>query len=51
MDRSESYTEEGLNIHYWKSCPMLTRCQHCQEVVEVASLNQHLLCMYMQRDK
>uniref|UniRef100_A0A1B6L5S4 UVR domain-containing protein n=1 Tax=Graphocephala atropunctata TaxID=36148 RepID=A0A1B6L5S4_9HEMI len=42
LERSESFTEEGLNIHYWKSCPMLMRCQHCQEVVEVASLNQHL---------
>ncbi|KAJ9597964.1 hypothetical protein L9F63_011165, partial [Diploptera punctata] len=41
--RADSFTEEGLNIHYWRSCPMLTRCTHCKEVVEIASLSQHLL--------
>ncbi|XP_075210300.1 centrosomal protein of 104 kDa [Lycorma delicatula] len=42
LTTSESFTEEGLNIHYWKECPMLMRCHHCQEVVEIATLNQHL---------
>ncbi|KAL1115042.1 hypothetical protein AAG570_007073 [Ranatra chinensis] len=40
---SDSFTEEGLNIHYWKYCPMLTRCIHCQEVVEVSGLASHLV--------
>uniref|UniRef100_K7F8X3 Centrosomal protein of 104 kDa n=1 Tax=Pelodiscus sinensis TaxID=13735 RepID=K7F8X3_PELSI len=43
-ERDESFTEEGLDLHYWKHCPMLTRCEHCkQQVVEIASLTEHLL--------
>ncbi|XP_021918251.1 centrosomal protein of 104 kDa isoform X2 [Zootermopsis nevadensis] len=43
LSRADSFTEEGLNIHYWRSCPMLMRCTHCKQVVEIASLSQHLL--------
>ncbi|XP_014241905.1 centrosomal protein of 104 kDa [Cimex lectularius] len=39
----EHLTEEGLNIHYWKYCPLLTRCTHCQEVVECTGIHNHLL--------
>nr|XP_045590600.1 centrosomal protein of 104 kDa-like [Procambarus clarkii] len=39
----KSFTDTGLDMHYWRSCPMLTRCNHCRQVVEVASLTQHLL--------
>ncbi|XP_069805131.1 centrosomal protein of 104 kDa [Dendropsophus ebraccatus] len=42
-DRDESFTEEGLDLHYWKQCPMLKRCEHCKQVVEIASLTDHLL--------
>ncbi|XP_068270885.1 centrosomal protein of 104 kDa isoform X2 [Nyctibius grandis] len=42
-ERDESFTEEGLDLHYWKHCPMLTRCEHCRQVVEIASLTEHLL--------
>ncbi|NXT93305.1 CE104 protein, partial [Anhinga rufa] len=42
-ERDESFTEEGLDLHYWKHCPMLTRCEHCKQVVEIASLTEHLL--------
>ncbi|NWX51079.1 CE104 protein, partial [Steatornis caripensis] len=42
-ERDESFTEEGLDLHYWKHCPMLTRCKHCKQVVEIASLTEHLL--------
>lgn len=31
-ERSASFTEEGLDLHYWKSCLMLTRCSHCRQV-------------------
>ncbi|XP_042687699.1 centrosomal protein of 104 kDa isoform X4 [Centrocercus urophasianus] len=31
-ERNESFTEEGLDLHYWKRCPMLTRCEHCKQV-------------------
>ncbi|XP_042235850.1 centrosomal protein of 104 kDa-like [Homarus americanus] len=39
----KTFTDSGLDLHYWKTCPMLTRCHHCRQVVEVASLTQHLL--------
>ncbi|NXS50071.1 CE104 protein, partial [Balaeniceps rex] len=42
-ERDKSFTEEGLDRHYWKHCPMLTRCEHCKQVVEIASLTEHLL--------
>ncbi|XP_053136874.1 centrosomal protein of 104 kDa isoform X3 [Hemicordylus capensis] len=42
-ERDEAFTEEGLDLHYWKRCPMLTRCDHCKQVVEIASLTEHLL--------
>ncbi|KAK4293745.1 hypothetical protein Pmani_033580 [Petrolisthes manimaculis] len=37
------FSEAGLDVHYWRSCPLLTRCHHCRQVVEVASLTNHLL--------
>ncbi|XP_057606579.1 centrosomal protein of 104 kDa isoform X3 [Hippopotamus amphibius kiboko] len=42
-ERSEAFTEEGLDLHYWKHCLMLTRCDYCKQVVEVSSLTEHLL--------
>ncbi|KAJ8923878.1 hypothetical protein NQ315_006654, partial [Exocentrus adspersus] len=33
----------SMNSHYWRSCPMLTRCKECNQVVEVATLTEHLL--------
>ncbi|XP_053061964.1 centrosomal protein of 104 kDa isoform X1 [Acinonyx jubatus] len=42
-ERSESFTEEGLDLHYWKQCLMLTRCTCCRQVVEISSLTEHLL--------
>lgn len=34
---------ERLDMHYWKECPMLTSCGQCGQVIEVLSLNQHLV--------
>ncbi|XP_041275696.1 centrosomal protein of 104 kDa isoform X1 [Onychostruthus taczanowskii] len=42
-ERNESFTEEGLDLHYWKHCPMLTRCEHCKQMLEICSLTEHLL--------
>lgn len=42
-EHNEDFTEEGLDMHYWKSCPMLKRCTHCKQVVEVSGLTEHLL--------
>ncbi|KAE8748044.1 hypothetical protein FOCC_FOCC005239 [Frankliniella occidentalis] len=40
---SESFASgEGLNSHYWRACPLLTRCNECQQVVEIACLATHL---------
>ncbi|XP_076023200.1 centrosomal protein of 104 kDa [Genypterus blacodes] len=41
--KDESFTEDGLDLHYWKQCPMLRRCGECKQVVEIASLTEHLL--------
>ncbi|XP_059189170.1 centrosomal protein of 104 kDa [Centropristis striata] len=41
--KDESFTEDGLDLHYWKHCPMLRRCEECRQVVEIASLTEHLL--------
>ncbi|XP_056117070.1 centrosomal protein of 104 kDa isoform X1 [Rhinichthys klamathensis goyatoka] len=42
-ERDASFTEDGLDLHYWKHCPMLQRCLQCRQVVEIASLTEHLL--------
>ncbi|XP_078095289.1 centrosomal protein of 104 kDa isoform X2 [Mustelus asterias] len=42
-ERDEMFTDEGLDIHYWKHCPMLRRCEHCKQVVEIATLTEHRL--------
>ncbi|KAK7601011.1 hypothetical protein V9T40_008452 [Parthenolecanium corni] len=39
---SDILTERELNVHYWKYCPMLMRCTHCNQVIEIAALHQHL---------
>ncbi|CAL8318918.1 unnamed protein product [Merluccius merluccius] len=39
----ESFTEDKLDLHYWKHCPMLWRCEECRQVVEIAGLTDHLL--------
>ncbi|XP_068607366.1 centrosomal protein of 104 kDa [Brachionichthys hirsutus] len=41
--KDESFTEDGLDLHYWKHCPMLKRCDECRQVVEIESLTEHLL--------
>ncbi|XP_036203802.1 centrosomal protein of 104 kDa isoform X4 [Myotis myotis] len=49
-ERSAAFTEEGLDLHYWKHCLMLTRCGYCRQVVEIASLTDHLLTECDKRD-
>ncbi|EOD37519.1 hypothetical protein EMIHUDRAFT_454873 [Emiliania huxleyi CCMP1516] len=36
-------SEEALDLHFWKECPLLTSCEQCGQVVEAAGLNEHLL--------
>ncbi|TGZ59084.1 hypothetical protein CRM22_009262 [Opisthorchis felineus] len=42
-EQNDSFTEEGLDLHYWRDCPMLHRCPDCKQVVEIASTTDHLL--------
>lgn len=39
-ERSDSFTEEGLDLHYWKQCLMLTRCDYCKQVRRWARAGQ-----------
>ncbi|XP_065358170.1 centrosomal protein of 104 kDa isoform X2 [Calliphora vicina] len=39
---SQSGDQAQLDRHYWKSCPFLTKCPQCSQVLEVAALNYHL---------
>lgn len=36
---------EHLDKHYWKACPILTKCPQCSLVLEVAALCTHLIGM------
>lgn len=31
-----------LDKHFWKACPILTKCPQCSQVLEVSALNLHL---------
>jgi len=33
-EQNDEFTEEGLDVHYWKNCPVLKRCQHCRQVCQ-----------------
>jgi len=41
--KDETFNEEGLDLHFWKECPMLCQCQFCDQVIEVSTLTEHLL--------
>ena len=38
-----AFTDETLDLHYWKDCPMLISCPQCDEVIEIHTLNDHIL--------
>jgi len=42
-DQSFVENEENLDLHYWQSCPMLTSCRLCEQVIEIATLHEHIL--------
>ena len=37
-----SFTEDTLDMHYWKECPVLTSCKLCGQVVEIMCLHEHM---------
>ncbi|CAH1776232.1 unnamed protein product [Owenia fusiformis] len=42
-EKNEAFSDKGLDVHYWKVCPMLKRCANCKQVVEIAGLSDHYL--------
>jgi centrosomal protein CEP104 len=32
-----------MDLHFWKDCPLLTECPHCNQVIEIETYNTHLL--------
>ena len=42
-EHNDKFNAETLDVHFWRSCPMLSRCNHCSQVVEIAGTTTHLL--------
>ena len=40
---SEDFNQDKLDLHYWKECAMLSGCQYCGQIVEIANLVDHRL--------
>jgi centrosomal protein CEP104 len=45
-----AWDEDGLDLHYWKECPLLSPCPACAQIVEIAGLPEHLLDECEQKD-
>ncbi|CAI2384678.1 unnamed protein product [Moneuplotes crassus] len=41
--KKTGFTEQGLDLHYWEQCLMLTTCFMCEQVIEIGDFNNHLL--------
>lgn len=39
----------ALDRHYWKNCPILTKCPQCSLILEIAALNSHLISKFFKR--
>ncbi|CAO3581972.1 unnamed protein product [Absidia cylindrospora] len=42
-EQNEKFNEQTLITHYYKTCPALTNCPNCQIIVEVSTLQTHIL--------
>ncbi|KAJ8021473.1 hypothetical protein HOLleu_38689 [Holothuria leucospilota] len=42
-DKDDAYRDDGMDVHYWKQCPMLKKCPKCKQVVETSGQTEHLL--------
>ena len=42
-EHNDEFNAETLDVHFWKSCPMLRRCGICSQVIEIAGTTSHLL--------
>ena len=43
-EHDENFTESGLDMHYWKECPMLKRCEYCNQVGFI------ILCCFLYKE-
>jgi hypothetical protein len=39
----DTFDSDRLDQHYWSECPMLSQCKMCGQVIEISTLNEHLL--------
>ncbi|KAJ3230028.1 hypothetical protein HDU81_004821 [Chytriomyces hyalinus] len=41
-EKNPEFTEENLDIHYWRDCPMLCVCPLCHILIEIPTLTNHM---------
>ncbi|ORY36822.1 hypothetical protein BCR33DRAFT_789990 [Rhizoclosmatium globosum] len=42
-EKNPDFTDEQLDIHYWRDCPMLCPCPLCHLIVEIPLLTVHMV--------
>ncbi|CAG8487062.1 2062_t:CDS:10 [Ambispora leptoticha] len=42
-EHNDDFTEENLVTHYWNDCPVLTKCTLCNMILEISTLDDHML--------
>lgn len=42
-EQNDSFNEDTLISHYWNDCPVLTSCPLCQIILEISTLNDHIM--------
>lgn len=43
QEYNPEWNESARDLHFWQDCPFLISCPSCTQVVEIASLPEHLL--------
>eukprot|EP00392_Amoebophrya_sp_AT5.2_P004610 g4618.t1 len=41
--KDPKFTAEGLDLHYWRDCPLLMECKFCTQIIEISGLRSHYL--------
>ncbi|CAG8437416.1 7595_t:CDS:10, partial [Acaulospora morrowiae] len=42
-EQNDRFTEDNLVTHYWNDCPVLTKCRLCHIILEISTLDDHML--------
>ncbi|PKY44949.1 hypothetical protein RhiirA4_542229 [Rhizophagus irregularis] len=42
-EHDDRFTEDNLVTHYWNDCPVLTNCRLCNIILEISTLDDHML--------